>query len=182
MTSDGDTVLAAALRDRGWTVQDLAVAADCHPNALYPLRAGAKRPTDALAGRVAAALDVGVTALFERGDDGRWRVRRQPPATPPITIAEVLARPATGMPRWQLRAACADAPDPEVFWPATNPHALLDRQRAATRVREALCCCARCPVLGDCRDATLATADAGQIVGGLTQQQRDQLRAGRAAA
>lgn len=182
MTPHGDTVLAVALRGRGWTVQDLAVAADCHPNSLYPLRAGGKRPTDALAGRVAAALGVAVGVLFERGDDGRWRVRRGPPATPPITIAEVLARPATGDARWQLRAACADAPDPEVFWPLTNPHALLDRERVATRVREALRCCARCPVLGDCRDATVDTADAGEIVGGLTQQQRDQLRAGRAAA
>lgn len=179
-----ETALAGALRARRWTVIDLAGASGCHPNTLYPLRAGRTAPTVKTALRVAAALRVAPAELFKevavgqqrravRGGLRGLRLAPAPPPPLPITLAEVLRRTATGDAAWRRRAACAEAPDPEVFWPPAGSDA-EEQERAALRW------CARCAVLGDCRDVAVrltATADHGQVLGGLTGGQRAAMRA-----
>lgn len=59
-----------------------------------------------------------------------------------LTVAEVLATPATGATRWMDRAVCASGEhDPELWWPERGQPA-----------KPARLLCADCPVLGDCRD------------------------------
>lgn len=76
---------------------------------------------------------------------------------------------------WRARAACA-APDvdPELFHPIArgNP--------AARQVGAAKTVCRRCPVVDPCRTWALAVLEDG-IAGGLTEDERRQVRAGRAS-
>ena len=80
-------------------------------------------------------------------------VRPTPPAAPGrdprrvLTVTEVLTACATGDRHWRARARCADRPA-QWWWPdpaSSDPSGLRARR-----------VCARCPVLGDCRDAFLA--------------------------
>ena len=58
---------------------------------------------------------------------------------------------------WRERAACRDAPDPEVFYPGSgNDRPIPERAR-----RAAASFCARCPVLAACG----AEADANRHTG-----------------
>jgi hypothetical protein len=78
----------------------------------------------------------------------------------PLTAVEVMATVATGSPAWRRDASCATGEhDPDLWWPPAGGRGL-----AATRARlaweegaYARGVCAGCPVLGDCRDAFLAT-------------------------
>jgi len=74
--------------------------------------------------------------------------------------APVLAIPAPPIVGWMIEAACAYA-DPEAFAAAT-PQAEA----------EAKATCARCPVLHQCRDFALATAQEWGVWGGLSEAER----------
>jgi WhiB family transcriptional regulator, redox-sensing transcriptional regulator len=82
--------------------------------------------------------------------------RRVPAAIPVVPPTPILS--------WILEAACADA-DPETFSAAT-PEAEA----------EAKAICAGCPVLRQCRDYALATAQEWGIWGGLSEAERSALR------
>ena len=71
---------------------------------------------------------------------------------------------------WHARAACRNAPDPELFFP-------LDTGPAARQVAAAKAICARCPVLAECRSWAISHEAYG-IWGGLTEHQRARLRHG----
>lgn len=112
--------------------------------------------------------------LRPRGGTGR-RPRlaglpaRGPTATPPgvLTVKEATAVPPTGDPDWQTRAACRTA-DLDMFHP--EPGQPANRAKAV---------CARCPVLGDCREYALSlplSSDRHGIYGGLTPDERQLIR------
>ncbi len=69
---------------------------------------------------------------------------------------------------WRSRAACRNAPDPELFFP-------LDTAPGARQVAAAKAICARCPVLAECRSWAISHEAYG-IWGGLTEHQRARLR------
>lgn len=70
---------------------------------------------------------------------------------------------------WRERAACRDE-DPELFFPigATGP--ALDQAERAKAV------CRRCPVIDQCLAWALTTGQDAGIWGGLTEQERRELR------
>ena len=74
-----------------------------------------------------------------------------------LDVVDVMAVPATANPKWGHKAAClVSGADPELWWPP-------DRDRGPQARREwdngalARQICADCPVIGDCRDAFLAS-------------------------
>jgi WhiB family redox-sensing transcriptional regulator len=71
--------------------------------------------------------------------------------------------PVTPIVNWLIKAACADV-DPEAFSAVTS-------QAEA----EAKAICARCPVLLQCRDFALATAQEWGVWGGLSEAERSAL-------
>jgi Transcription factor WhiB/Homeodomain-like domain len=73
---------------------------------------------------------------------------------------------------WRDRAACRWV-DPELFFPTAESGPLLDRQVAAAKA-----VCAGCPVRARCLAWALDALPYG-IAGGLTEQERQQTRAGR---
>ncbi|WP_432575063.1 WhiB family transcriptional regulator [Kineococcus sp. SYSU DK005] len=83
-------------------------------------------------------------------------------------------RPAAGVWEWQLLGACRQA-DAELFF-----HPELERG-AARRRRDAaaLAVCARCPVLRRCRAHVLQHPEAYGVWGGLSEEQREQMRSAR---
>lgn len=70
---------------------------------------------------------------------------------------------------WRHRAACTSV-DPELFFPtAVGGSALVEQEAAAKAV------CARCPVLGECRQWAVTQLPYG-IAGGLTENERRAIR------
>lgn len=66
---------------------------------------------------------------------------------------------------WTQRAACMNA-EPELFFPIGSAGGAVDDITAAKAV------CARCSVLGDCRDYALRTRQPFGVWGGLDEEQR----------
>ncbi|HET9893824.1 MAG TPA: WhiB family transcriptional regulator [Streptosporangiaceae bacterium] len=75
------------------------------------------------------------------------------------------------MPRldWQNAAACKAA-DPELFFPVS------EKGKAERDVARARAVCDSCLVRKQCLDYAMATAEANGIWGGLTEEERGQLR------
>lgn len=144
----GDTPLATALTERGLSAAQLARRAGVDKHTIGRWAAGRTTPQADTAARVAAALDVPVNQLLPAPPQDTHAAAEIAPADVPRP-AEVLARPATGDPDWRDDASCAK-PDqnPDRWWPAPDDPATEARQ-----------ICSSCPVLGDCRDAYLATPD-----------------------
>lgn len=71
---------------------------------------------------------------------------------------------------WRHSAACVGQ-DPELFQPPTDEGALFEAQVAAAKA-----VCTRCPVRAECLVFALAMLPFG-IAGGLTEQERNQVRA-----
>jgi WhiB family redox-sensing transcriptional regulator len=69
-----------------------------------------------------------------------------------------------------LRPACADHPDPELWFPVS------DSDVHDERVQEAKQICDRCPIRSDCLDVALRTPGSSGIWGGLTEAERRALR------
>jgi WhiB family redox-sensing transcriptional regulator len=67
--------------------------------------------------------------------------------------------------QWRTRALCAEIPEPDLFFP--------DRSEPAD---EALAVCDYCPVILACRAYALRHGIREGVWGGLTEQDRDQLR------
>ncbi len=65
---------------------------------------------------------------------------------------------------WQERAACADV-DVELFFPVKEADPALEAKEV----------CARCPVLAECLDESLAKRHAYGVWGGLTERERRSL-------
>lgn len=77
---------------------------------------------------------------------------------------------------WRDRAACRDE-DPELFFPIGDGVAAQDQVGRAKAV------CARCPVRQQCLQFALSTGQDAGIWGGLTaEERRDLRRSGRAGA
>lgn len=74
---------------------------------------------------------------------------------------------------WSNRAACLTA-EPEQFFPVGTGGASLRETDAAKAV------CGRCPVIGECRDYALSTRQPFGVWGGLDEEERRALVAGRA--
>jgi hypothetical protein len=72
-------------------------------------------------------------------------------------------------PRWRSRAACRDR-DGELFFPSAEAGPARAAQEAAAKA-----VCSGCPVRTECLDEALARIPYG-IAGGLTEQERHQLR------
>jgi WhiB family redox-sensing transcriptional regulator len=75
---------------------------------------------------------------------------------------------------WAERAACRDPKvDPELFFPVS------ESGPAARQVAAAKAICARCPVAAQCRDWALQVGEPAGIWGGMTPDERRQLRLAR---
>ena len=81
----------------------------------------------------------------------------------------LLARPGpvSGDWEWQLSASCRGK-DVEVFFHPTGERGPARASRAAA----AKALCAACPVLQQCRDHALATAEPYGVWGGMTEEER----------
>lgn len=73
------------------------------------------------------------------------------------------------MAEWRERAACGDE-DPELFFP------IGDGPVAQAQIERAKAVCARCPVVRECLAWALETGQDAGVWGGLTEQERRQLR------
>ena len=71
---------------------------------------------------------------------------------------------------WQFRAACRDT-DRDLFFAPPGERGL----RREFRVTAAKRVCASCPVLDECRDFALRTAQEYGVWGGLAEEERAQL-------
>lgn len=77
--------------------------------------------------------------------------------------------PGRDVGNWRRRAAC-QGKDPELFFPVGSAGPAL------TQIAEAKKICARCPVLRACLVFAMATGQEYGIWGGLTEDERRQLR------
>lgn len=73
------------------------------------------------------------------------------------------------MSEWREQAACRDE-DPELFFPIGHGPA------AQAQIVEAKAVCARCPVVRECLAWALETGQDAGVWGGLTEEERRQLR------
>lgn len=65
-------------RERGTTIEDLASAADLHPNYVAGIERGERNPTVAVVIRIARALGVDPSSLFElHADEDARSLRRE---------------------------------------------------------------------------------------------------------
>ncbi|WP_042368135.1 WhiB family transcriptional regulator [Streptacidiphilus neutrinimicus] len=72
---------------------------------------------------------------------------------------------------WQDQAACADVDTRLFFHPAGERGTMFEeRERAAKRI------CAACPVLAECREYALECAEEFGVWGGLTENERGEVR------
>lgn len=71
---------------------------------------------------------------------------------------------------WRYGAACATAPDPDVFFPVNEHH-----PRARYQMMIAKRLCAECQVRESCRDWAVQTQQNAGIWGGLTPAERRSL-------
>ena len=76
--------------------------------------------------------------------------------------------------QWEQRGACRRA-DPELFFHAELERGVQRRRREAA----ALLVCVRCPVLRACREHALERGEVYGVWGGLTEEQREQVRRAR---
>lgn len=76
---------------------------------------------------------------------------------------------------WRQEAACRDA-DPEVFFPNGTTGPALAQITAAQSI------CATCPVTADCLDWAVETGQDNGIWGGLTEDERRDVRRDRVSA
>lgn len=94
-----------------------------------------------------------------------------------MTDIRLLPGPASDYWDWQLRAACRGADTEQFFHPENErgPRRLA-REAAAKAV------CARCPVQRECADYALRTREPYGIWGGLGENEREEILAGRRTA
>jgi WhiB family transcriptional regulator, redox-sensing transcriptional regulator len=95
-------------------------------------------------------------------------------------IAAPALRPLLHDWEWQDHAACATFPE-DLFFPpdlATEPHQQSREAMHSRRVREtrAKLVCARCPVIEPCREHALELPEEEGVWGGLTAEERGELR------
>jgi DNA-binding XRE family transcriptional regulator len=136
------TRLEVAMTAAGHTPSSLAAAVRARPETVRRWITGHGSPSTQQARRVARVLRTPVRDLFPGYAPSPTRnPHRLLPA------AEVLRAPATGQPGWQRQALCGTRPA-EWWWPEPD-----DPDPTGLRARRI---CARCPVLGDCRDFFLA--------------------------
>lgn len=76
---------------------------------------------------------------------------------------------------WRDLAACRDT-DPDLFFPVGSTGLALDQIAAAKAV------CMQCPARGDCLDYALESNQDSGVWGGLSEEERRQIRRQRAAA
>lgn len=76
-----------------------------------------------------------------------------------------------GVPDWRHHAACRGE-DPELFCPPVNTRTVA----AQTQIAVAKTVCGGCPVRHDCLEWVLGTPDGHTIAGGLTPEERRELR------
>ena len=164
---DAPTPLATALTRVGLSAQQLADQATVDPDRLGDLVAGRQTADVADALRIARALRIPITQLFDEVRVGRLTIPaadvrhpdllRTPDQRSPevearlLTAQQVLDAAATGDEQWHRDAAC-QGHDPDRWWPTAGEDDLYPRT-----------VCATCDVVGDCRD-TFLTIDwpAGQ--------------------
>jgi WhiB family redox-sensing transcriptional regulator len=72
---------------------------------------------------------------------------------------------------WRSRAICRDS-NPELFFPIGTTGIALGQIDAAKSV------CDACPVLSDCREFAMETNQESGVWGGLTEEERRQIRRG----
>lgn len=72
---------------------------------------------------------------------------------------------------WRSRAICRDS-NPELFFPVGTTGMALDQIGAAKSV------CDACPVHGDCLEFAMETNQESGVWGGLTEEERRQVRRG----
>jgi WhiB family redox-sensing transcriptional regulator len=73
------------------------------------------------------------------------------------------------MTEWRDEAACRDE-DPDLFFPIGSGPA------AQAQIADAKAICARCPVVRECLEWALETGQDAGVWGGLTEEERRQLR------
>jgi WhiB family redox-sensing transcriptional regulator len=73
---------------------------------------------------------------------------------------------------WRHKAACRDV-DPEIFFPVGNTGPALAQIEAAQTI------CGTCSVQGECLEWALATGQDAGIWGGITEEDRRELRRSR---
>ena len=83
----------------------------------------------------------------------------------PVAVGEVW--------EWQYQAACREADARLFFHPESERGPARDKRDAA-----ALAVCARCPVIDACRAHGLSVREPYGVWGGLTEADRESLRAG----
>ena len=74
--------------------------------------------------------------------------------------------------QWQFDGACRDEGDLLFFHPEGERGPRRRRREAAAKA-----VCARCPVIDICREHALASKEAYGVWGGLTAEEREQIRA-----
>jgi len=83
----------------------------------------------------------------------------------------VSAPELAGVPDWRHHAACRGE-DPELWCPPRNTNTVA----VQTRIADAKTICGGCRVRGDCLEWVLGTPDDYTIAGGLTPEERRELR------
>lgn len=103
-----------------------------------------------------------------RWDESRWPSRwgagQDPVRLPSLDAAAVAADE-----EWRHAAACAGE-EPDLFFPVGSTGPALAQIKAAKQV------CARCPVRAECLAFALDTRQVFGVWGGLSEDERDQLR------
>lgn len=129
---------ALLVQAQGLSLEELAEVSGLSRHTVSRLAVDA-RPGEATAHRLAAILGVTVTDVLDpagwmtRSVGGRIPARR-------LWLEHAFGARPTGDDNWRDAAACRSA-DPELFWPAADEYPSA-----------ALSMCARCPVVGDCRE------------------------------
>lgn len=76
------------------------------------------------------------------------------------------------LPAWRRKAACLDE-DPELFFPNGNTGAAL------AQTEEAKAVCRRCPVIHECLEWSLQTVQQHGVWGGMSEEERRNLKRSR---
>jgi WhiB family redox-sensing transcriptional regulator len=84
--------------------------------------------------------------------------------------------PVAALWEWQYRGLCR-LTSPELFFHPERERGPARRRREA----RALAVCRRCPVLEECREHALRVGEPYGVWGGMTEQDREAIRAGDAA-
>lgn len=93
-----------------------------------------------------------------------------------MTATLRLPKPVTETWDWQLQAACKDVSTNQFFHPENERGtARADRDEHAKEI------CRRCPVMSPCREHALRSQEPYGVWGGLSERERQELLARRAA-